>query len=212
MFAVLAVELVGGEEEWLHIVSSVVGPVLIAGAAVFAAKTARRSAFERQEEQLAHDTERQEKSLTHDREMRDRESTRIVIDNAMEAVNTTIPLFTTLEGQVSGLQRQMNEDGDIEASKKEAVQIYNACFRAQSDLSFHLLRLRTRPNLKEMSDAYAEVRETYRRHREALLAGLDSKLTDDQSAAIEKLDEEGTDKIATLMTAWWVWLGGVDAG
>jgi hypothetical protein len=211
MIAALAVEIVGDEGGWPHIALAVIGPVLIAGAAVFAAMTARRSAIERQEEQLAHDTERQEKALAHDREMRDRESTRIVIDDAMEAVNATIPLFTTLEGQVEALQHEMSKGGRVESPRKEAVEGYSACLGAQSDLSLHLLRLRTRPNLKEMSDAYAEVRGSYKEHREALFVGLDSILTDEQSAAIKKIDEDGTDKIATLMTAWWKWLGGEDS-
>lgn len=98
MFGVLDVHLVGGEGALLHIALSFVGPLLIAGAAVFAAKVARDSASDRQVRQLAHDTERQEEVLAHDRAMRElelghdrearrRERERDTLDSVLESLH-----------------------------------------------------------------------------------------------------------------------------
>lgn len=73
MIAILDVHLVGGESDVLHVVLAIIGPLFISGAAVFAARTARDSAADRQEKQLAHDTRRQEEALTHDRKIREEE-------------------------------------------------------------------------------------------------------------------------------------------
>jgi len=85
MIAVTKVEVVG-EDSQLKVLLTLVGPILIAGAAVFAAWVARKTTNERQAEQLAHDSERQEMQLEHDREIRDREHLR----NVMEGVFTGI--------------------------------------------------------------------------------------------------------------------------
>jgi len=68
MLGAIEVELVGTNVDWRDVLLAVIGPVLISGAAVFAAITARKSAPERQEEQLEHDTQRQKEALAHDLE------------------------------------------------------------------------------------------------------------------------------------------------
>lgn len=72
MLAAIPIELTG-ESFWIKSVLVLIPALLLAGAAVTAARIARRSAFERQREQLDHDSARQEKALAHDREMREEE-------------------------------------------------------------------------------------------------------------------------------------------
>jgi hypothetical protein len=81
---VLGVELHGGESFWVKLILVLIPALILATAAVLAARIARSSAYERQraqldqddkrlEEQLAHDTSRQEVALAHDRREREQE-------------------------------------------------------------------------------------------------------------------------------------------
>jgi hypothetical protein len=219
MLGAIKVELAGTDIGWLEILLAIIGPVLIAGAAVFAAITARRSAIERQEKQLEHDTQRQEEALAHDlerqklalahdREMRNRESTRIVLDNAMEAADSIIKKFTDLESAVRHLQKTMDEKGRGDPHLLEiAEERRRRCTAGINELLVHSLRLRTRPDLDDLTSVYQEVRENYSEHASALERGISSRLTDAQWSEIKAIDTRGTDKIAKLLTKWREWLG-----
>src|SRR5690349_5395694 len=73
------VDLVGDGFEWL----SLLGPLLIAGAAYLAARIAAQTANSRQRSQLDHDRELQRDQLDHDRMLRDRDELRVVLDEAI---------------------------------------------------------------------------------------------------------------------------------
>lgn len=135
--AALKVELVG-VSDGLTIALSVFGPLLIASAAVIAALVARRTANERQAEQLLHDTERQreqldhdtqrqERKLAHDRDLRDREYLfRTVIrglghlEEAEQAVIHVSGLVGSLESTRSDLikARQQEETSRVTGISK----------------------------------------------------------------------------------------------
>lgn len=126
MIAVLDVHLVGGESEILHIFLTIVGPLLISGAAVFAARTARDSAAERQERQLAHDTKRQEEALEHDRQMREkelghdreirrRERAQDTLDSALENLNAARAKTNALAARIEVVEKwRPKHEADIE--------------------------------------------------------------------------------------------------
>ena len=172
MIAALDVNLVGGESEALHILLAVVGPILIAGAAVFAARTARNSANERQQRQLAHDTDRQETALGHDREMRewelahDREmrsreraldTLDSTVDNANKARTATNALAARIyvadkwrprhERELAEAATQMEKARAVErlaATSRKSSELSSACFDARMALNSDYTRLRLR--------------------------------------------------------------------
>jgi hypothetical protein len=92
-----------------------IGPLLIAGAAAFAAGLAARTANKRQAQQLAHDREQQRRqldhdrqrqleALSHDREVRDLEHLRQLVDAAFESV-------LELSGAVADLEIALEDEG-----------------------------------------------------------------------------------------------------
>jgi hypothetical protein len=218
MLGVIEVNLVGTDVDWLDILLAIIGPILISGAAVFAAVTARKSAIERQEEQLEHDTQRQkealahdlkrqEMALDHDREMRNRESSRTVIDDAMEVANSAIEKFSTLEVRVKNLQATMDADGKGDDDLlQRAEEKHRECSNTVIELMANGLRLRTRPDVNELADAYRELRECFTEHEEALKKGISSKLSTEQMSEIKDIDSKGTEKFARLLSKWRAWL------
>jgi len=107
-----------GESEFLHIFLTIIGPVLIASAAVIAALVARRTANERQLKQLLHDTQRQEVALAHDREMRDREHVRSTISDAIEALTEATYLVIAMGSAVTTLERARER---LSAAEEDAL-------------------------------------------------------------------------------------------
>lgn len=114
MPSALKVELVGGDGA-LAIFLAVLGPSLIAGAAVVAALVARRTANERQAEQLRHDTERQqeqlehdserqERQLAHDRQVRDREYLFRTVSAAFECLERAKRAIIQTSGWIRSLE------------------------------------------------------------------------------------------------------------
>jgi hypothetical protein len=132
MVGALEVELIGNGEG-LSTFLTVLGPVLIASAAVAAAFIARKTANERQEKQLAHDTERQEVALAHDRALRDREYLRetvsSVLENAINMTRATFDLEVALQKIATQSEAQQLNDVDVEAHDR----IEKASLKARED-------------------------------------------------------------------------------
>jgi hypothetical protein len=119
MIGALNVNLVGGESGLLHIVLAIVGPLLIAGAAIGAALVARKTANERQQAQLAHDTERQERQLQHDRALRDRDFLRQTVTSALEHALEAMDAVTSVAVESEALENL--HLAVMEAEKKVAA-------------------------------------------------------------------------------------------
>jgi hypothetical protein len=219
MAAAIGVELVGGGGllGTLVEIAEVLGPFLIAGAAAFAARTARKSAFERQREQLGHDSERQEKvlardrerqqeELAHDREMRERESSREIISEAMEAVNKAIGDFHDLQMAVIRYQAAFDNEQQDGGLRQAALTAAAPCLEDQMTLTFHNARLRTRPNTDSVTNAYKEVRENFDVRRRLLVEGASgTKFTDAEKDEVPTLDDAGTKLIGSLYVTWRKW-------
>lgn len=112
----LGVEWVGDKKPALE----QIGPLLVAGAAAFAAWLAAHTAntrqksqldhdSERQREQLEHDTARQREQLLHDREMRDREHLRAVLETVLKSLSSTIERIIVLSSSLQTLEEVTGE-------------------------------------------------------------------------------------------------------
>src|SRR4051794_15183673 len=143
---VVKVELVG-EGGLLGVFVSVLGPLLIAGAAVLAALVARKTANERQAEQLAHDSERQreqlrhdsarqKRQLQHDREMRQREHARGALDSAIEEVRETLDALLDLEHQAKNCEEARQEPENKPSANASELMKSSKAFTSKM-LEFH---------------------------------------------------------------------------
>jgi hypothetical protein len=133
----IEVTLVGGESTALHVFLALAGSVVIAAAAVAAAMIARKTANERQQEQLAHDTLRQERALEHDREMRDRDFLRQTVSSALEnAISTTeaISGFKAKVSQAEERRRVVNTHAEDEESE-EHVEAWKALVETMGEVA-----------------------------------------------------------------------------
>jgi hypothetical protein len=167
---------------------------------------------ERQKEQLQRETERQKEALRHDQAMRERESSRLVVDQAIETMHSTVPLLTTLEVRIDGIQKAMQE-GDEEwlASLQElADEERQKCRETILELQLHDIRLTTRPDTEDLAEPYEAAHMNHSKHLDALEGGIRNELSDEQKAAIKALDKAGTSKWAEVLAAFRDWLADDD--
>lgn len=130
MLGALEVELVGTKDA-VGILLVIFGPLLIASAAVIAALVARKTANERQaeqlahdtkrqKEQLAHDTERQERQLAHDRDMRDRDYLFRTVSRAYEHLEEAKRAVIRVGGLVGSLESTRTVLGEAREAREPA--------------------------------------------------------------------------------------------
>jgi hypothetical protein len=211
MIGAIEVDLVG-ESAWsvlLPFLSAFLGAILIAGAAVFAARTARESAFERQEEQLTHDTQRQKEALAHDREMRDRESTRLVLEGAMETINGVMRFFSDWTVHISFLQEVIDDpakQADAMQRMKEVSDDMAEATTQLAQLGFGHLRIASRPDAGDVALAYEDIQLHYSQFSNALMPGLTEKFTSEQLDVVQRMESEIGTKVGALLATWWQWL------
>lgn len=131
MRSVIEVTLVGGESTALNVFLALAGPLLIASAAITAAVIARKTANERQQEQLAHDTLRQERALAHDREMRDRDFLRQTVSSALENAIQATESISELHAKVSKISERRRAAGAFAEDDKSEE--HAAAWKALND-------------------------------------------------------------------------------
>jgi len=108
------VEWIGDRKSFFEQVGPLVGSLIVAGVAGFAAWLAARTANERQREQLDHDAERRREQLKHDREMRDRDFARQTLSSSLENLLDVIRSVTDLvpgANRVARLHDKERESG-----------------------------------------------------------------------------------------------------
>lgn len=198
MRAAIEVKLVGADDA-LAVFLAVLGPLLIAGAAVIAALVARRTANERQQEQLAHDTERQkeqlahdterqERQLSHDRAMRDRDylfqTVGTVYENLEEA-NQTVIRVSGLVGSLESTRTKLSDarkeaipswishlSERLDDYSREVAEAMDLAHPATMQLWADTARLRlVLPLDNEVVDAHKELADATRRWYDAIKEG-----------------------------------------
>ncbi len=229
MLGLLKVELVG-DSAWLNLLVALIPAAFLATAAVVAARIARQSALERQKDQLKHETERQKEqlqreterqkeqlqreterqkeALSHDQAMRERESSRLVVDQAIEAMHLTVPLFATLEVRIDGIQEAMREGNEewLASLQQLADEERQKCRETILELQLHDIRLTTRPDTEDLAEPYEAAHKNHSKHLDALEGGIRNELSNEQKAAIKALDKAGTSKWADVLAAFKDWL------
>jgi hypothetical protein len=197
MIGILEVKVVGGGS------SSVLGipeGILIAGAAILAAGIAAAVAVWRMRTELA-----------HDRAMRNRDNSRATLDEAMETANQALQSVTICEGSIEVLQDAMKDagrTGEVPELRGECQVEFNKANDSISQLALQGIRLRFRLEDEVLPDAYQQVVDDYRGHRNLLRPGIYSALSDEQREAITEADEKCTSSMAALMSACGKWLHG----
>jgi hypothetical protein len=118
------VQVIGGNSHALDIFLTVIGPLLIAGAAVFAARLAAKTANRRQQEQLEHDLE-----------VRREEDVRDVLDDAVANVYEVSKAIAEAEAHIEELesQRDAAEGNTGSQSERELVKARFSNHRRATD-------------------------------------------------------------------------------
>jgi hypothetical protein len=198
------------EDEALHLLLSIGGPVLIALAAVFAAVIAARTA-----------NRRQQKQLDHDFEVRRREYVRHVLDSTVEDAQEMLDSETGLEMAIANLERRRPElllkieEGDADEQAGAAlhsllVEAREAHAKARDDvLKMHGSGLRLNLALgirHRISLAYLELRKLTSEALDLLSEGITENRTDEQIEASTSKEAAVGDAFAAFMTLSQNWL------
>lgn len=233
MMGVLDVRIVSDEGEALHVLLTLIGPLLISGAAVFAARTARNSAAERQQRQLTHDTERQEEALahdrvvrnqelTHDREVRKKERARDTLDSVLESLNNARVKNISLNARVSVLEELGRETGakadgapdaiDSAARKRHNQQrarsehYASESWNARRALNGDWARLILRFGPEhEVTRAFKRMRRALNGQAELANLGLNRPFTDEEQERAQALSNQVARRFDDFTTACRKW-------
>jgi hypothetical protein len=219
----LKVELVG-EEGALAIFLTVLGPLLIAGAAVIAALVARRTANERQAEQLAHDSERQreqlrhdssrqERQLQHDREMRQKEHARGAVDSVIEEVQETLDTLIDLEFEAKKCEEKRRKAPSQSTADTSALRKSRKAFTGKM-LEFHgaIARVMVRLGaVRDIPDKLGALFEAWDDLGKSLFTAIDTNRSDKELGEFEEKKEKAGAAFTELMIACERWLQFADA-
>jgi hypothetical protein len=209
------------------VVGAIFGSLVVAGAAVLAARLAARTANERQEKQLSADFDRHKAQLAHERKLRSEEHIRNAIDMAAIAVHEQLSCLSGLsvplinENTSRARLREKIENATDEEIRKDLRKELHERLQALHESSAEvieqkkeMLAIKTSLQLRlPVKDpivlAYQRFADAYDAHHMLLQKGIKSVLTDKDQAEIVGTHDTFEGALRNFLVAchaWFVWL------
>ena len=176
------------------------GPALIAAAAVVAAAVAAYTANKRHAAQLL-----------HDRELRDREEVGKVVDSAIDAANGALKAWSRFGGQVESAERARSAEEPAQAQTRAVRsalgESYQQAYSLITEMMGNTLRLAVRLGEDHaVTESCDEMARGYLDLGKSLEGAIRSNRTDDLKAREKELNRKASDLHEKFLKACRNWL------